>query len=218
MPLKNSRKKKRRQKAKLLCWLLIIVCLLTYGSVWIGRRSMPVLRQIAIHEARNVTSAILLEAVRAENFSLERHDETYLTSQIHNAMNGIVSRAHERFKAIEIDVLSSDMSDRRNLPAGVIYQVPLGTIIHLPFLANAGPMIPIRMRLLGDVGAGMKSKVTPYGINNALLEILVEFTVRVQVISPLLAEEIKVVQEIPLALEVFEGAVPQYLPWNRQME
>lgn len=206
--------RKRKRIRKMMLWGMAALIILTYGSVWLARQSIPLLRQIAVHEARNATSAIFIEAVREQPFSLRRTSESYMTVQINEAITGILTRAYNKFVASDIVVLDHS-STVRKVPAGVIYKVPLGYLMHVPFLVNRGPMIPIRMRLLGDVMGTMKSKVTPYGINNALLEVSIELKVRVQVMSFLDQQEIEVLQEIPLALEVFEGEVPHYFPWSQ---
>lgn len=168
------------------------------------------MRQIALHEARNVTSQILIQSVQAQSFSLEKEQGSYISRQIQEALTSILNRAYEQFQEHQIDVLEPK---QRSISSKVIYEMPLGMLLHVPFLAELGPKVPIHMRLLGDVMGMVVSKVTPYGINNALVEISVEMTVRVQVFSFFVVEELEVMQTIPLSLEIFEGEVPTIYPW-----
>lgn len=208
MDLRRYRKKKTWRR-----WLIygiLILVLLFAGSYQIGKKSVPYMRQIAIHEARNVTSSILIRSVQAQSFSLEKEQSRYVSKQIQEALTSILNRAYEQFQDDQIDVLRPG---QRSIPSKVIYEIPLGMLLHIPFLSEAGPKVPVHMRLLGDVMGKVVSKVTPYGINNALVEISVEMTVRVQVLSFFIVEELEVIQTIPLSLEVFEGEVPSIYPW-----
>ncbi len=208
MVLKNYRKQKRWRKWVFL--VILLFALLFTASYQIGKRSIPYMRQIALHEARNVTSQILIQSVQAQSFSLEKEQGSYISRQIQEALSSILNRAYEQFQEHQIDVLEPK---QRSISSKVIYEMPLGMLLHVPFLAELGPKVPIHMRLLGDVMGMVVSKVTPYGINNALVEISVEMTVRVQVFSFFVVEELEVMQTIPLSLEVFEGEVPTIYPW-----
>ena len=49
-----------------------------------------------------------------------------------------------------------------------------------------------------------------YGINNALIEITLDITVKEKVILPINTEEITVTQTLPIALKIIKGTVPNY--------
>ena len=76
-------------------------------------------------------------------------------------------------------------------------------------MSNIGPKIPIKLNLIGDVISNIETKVTNYGINNALLEIGVYVEVSSKINLPFISKTVKVSNVIPISMKVIEGKVPQ---------
>ncbi|MEG2564520.1 MAG: sporulation protein YunB, partial [Bacilli bacterium] len=73
-----------------------------------------------------------------------------------------------------------------------------------------GPKIPVKIHFIGNVTSSVSSKVTSYGINNAMMEAFVKVNINVQIALPLSLEEISVMTEIPIAMKMIQGQVPNY--------
>ena len=56
----------------------------------------------------------------------------------------------------------------------------------------------------------MKTKVTPYGINNALVEIAAEVTITEQITMPHTTKKIPLTSEVTLVIELIQGKVPSF--------
>ena len=56
----------------------------------------------------------------------------------------------------------------------------------------------------------MKTKVTDYGLNNALVELFVYLDFKVQIMSPFDIEEISLEYDAVIASMMIEGSVPNY--------
>ena len=100
--------------------------------------------------------------------------------------------------------------DREKLKHGIIYEIPSGVIFNNVFLSNLGPKIPVKLSLVGDILSNVNTKVTNYGINNALIEVNVNLELTEQVILPFISKQVKVSIDIPVALKLIQGTVPNY--------
>lgn len=101
--------------------------------------------------------------------------------------------------------------DKEKLSKGIIYEIPSGVIFNNSFLANIGPKIPVKLSLVGDVISNVNTKVTNYGINNALIEVSVYIQIEAKVILPFITDTIMVETDIPVAMKLIQGVVPDYL-------
>ena len=96
---------------------------------------------------------------------------------------------------------------------GVVYECPIGLLTKIPFLANSGPRIPIRLKLLNDVTGEIKVDSAPYGINNTLVKVYIKISVKTQIITILSTSEMETSTEIPVVVQIVNGKVPQLTPY-----
>lgn len=100
--------------------------------------------------------------------------------------------------------------DPNDLKKGVIGNIPTGVIFKNALLSNLGPKFPIRLKIMGDIITNIKTKVTNYGINNAVIEVSIQVDVTTQAILPFSSKVIKVSSDIPLTIKLMQGDVPSY--------
>jgi len=93
--------------------------------------------------------------------------------------------------------------------SGIIYQIPFGVITDTPIIADIGPKIPVKTSLIGSVISNVRTELTPYGINNALLKIYIEVTVTEQVILPFISKRINISLEVPVLMKLINGSIPE---------
>ena len=96
------------------------------------------------------------------------------------------------------------------LEKGIIVEVPLGIITNSSLLYNIGPKIPVKLSLVGDVVTGFSSEVVEYGINNALLKLMIDIKVDTKIILPIVSDQITIDCSIPIAMKVIQGKIPSY--------
>jgi sporulation protein YunB len=100
--------------------------------------------------------------------------------------------------------------DKSNLKKGVIFEIPSGIVFNNSLLSNIGPKIPVKLNLVGDIVSNIKTQVTNYGINNAMIEVSINMEVTEQVILPFASKKITVITNIPVAIKLIQGSVPNY--------
>ena len=102
------------------------------------------------------------------------------------------------------------LKDKSKIKKGVVYEIPSGIIFNNALLANIGPKIPVKLHLIGDAIVSVDTKITDYGINNAIIEVFVKINVTEQMILPFSVKKVKVEQSIPIAIKLIEGNIPSY--------
>ena len=86
----------------------------------------------------------------------------------------------------------------------------MGIISNNVLLSNIGPKIPVKLNLIGNVVSSVETTVKNYGINSALIEIYANVEVTEEVIIPFQTERIKITNNIPIAIKIINGSVPDY--------
>lgn len=103
---------------------------------------------------------------------------------------------------VEYDVGKMEAGD------GIVFFVPLSQAANLPILGNLGPKIPIRFHIIGNVNSDVETRHTDFGINNAIVEVILHVEVNVQIIVPFATKSATVEKNIPIAIGLVSGRVP----------
>lgn len=127
--------------------------------------------------------------------------QTLVKEYLEQAENGDLSNL-PNLENVEYDVGKMEAGD------GIVFFVPLGQAINIPIIGNLGPKVPIRFHIIGNVSSGYETKVEEFGINNAKVEVIVTIEVNVQIIIPFASNSATVTQEIPVAIGLVRGSVP----------
>ncbi|HET7521680.1 MAG TPA: sporulation protein YunB [Bacillales bacterium] len=91
-----------------------------------------------------------------------------------------------------------------------IMTIPLGQATNNALLANLGPEVPVRFRVVGNVNTNPKERIVSAGINFVHYRLYVHVEVEVSVIIPFAAEPEIVESDIPIANTLVKGDVPYY--------
>ena len=92
---------------------------------------------------------------------------------------------------------------------GIALKMPMFVNSSNMFLANLGPSIYVPVNFVGSVLTNIKTKITDYGINNALVEIYVTVVLQTDLISPVVEKENKIDYDVLIASAVINGRVPE---------
>ncbi|MBE6147836.1 MAG: sporulation protein YunB [Firmicutes bacterium] len=111
-----------------------------------------------------------------------------------------------------IGIYDMDLPEERirNLEKGIVEKIPMGVLTNNVLLSNLGPSIPIRLHYIGDVNSNITTKITQYGINNAMVEVGVHLEMSAQIILPFVTDKMILTCDIPLAIKMIQGSVPNY--------
>lgn len=211
-----------------------IFIVLTLQGLWLVNKSIaPTLMSYAEVQTKQLATAILTKAVE-ENVSKGLNPEKLITvqtdkdgtiqavdvnAQIANSVVTSTTETMERYlgEAEKGNIEQLGVKDTTNVNVakslasdGILFTVPLGQVTKNAILGNLGPNIPVTFTTIGHAEAKIKQKIEPYGINNAMIQVVMEVEVMVKVIIPFETKETTITTDVPLMMKVIQGKVPYY--------
>lgn len=211
--------------------ILIIAFILTFIGVLfllkkISDKMSPILFNYANIEAKKFTSVIIMQSVNEEVIKTLDTNNLYIINNNTIDINQVVinkfildvsSKIQNNLYLIEKGDLNLDLNkdilinyNNDLLKKGVFIEIPMGVMFNNNLLANLGPKIPVKFSLIGDVLCNVDTKLTNYGINNALLETVLKVSITEKVILPITSNDLKVDIDIPVSTKIIQGSVPNY--------
>lgn len=214
----------------LILFILVIIGIILLFRIF-NRKLKPVFLDIAISESKKIATLIINDSIGKqltsdltfENlFDMTKDNNGNITSIDFNSIivNKILTMATNT-AIVNLKYIEEGKSDLLDLPVlinnknsklnkGIIYEIPSGIAFGNTILANIGPKIPVRISLIGDAISSINTKITNYGINNALIEVFVDLKVELKVIMPLMSDNVLVTTSIPVAMKLIQGSIPNY--------
>lgn len=231
------RKVKLRKKIKIRNKITIIIILLLISILVVfkifNRFAKPIFMTYAKSETKKLATLIINNAVSkqvSENltvdnlFNITNDKNGNITSISFNSVivNKVLTTTtssvelnlryiqNGQVDLLEIpnDVLIS--YDKEKLKKGIVYEMPFGVIFNNSILTNISPRIPVKLNLIGSITSQIDTKITNYGINNALIEVYINLELDLQVILPFVSDKTTVKTSVPVAIKLIQGSVPNY--------
>ena len=129
----------------------------------------------------------------------------------------IVTKEDSKIKTIDFNtivinkiIIEALTITRDSLCENISYKVPLGVLLNNSFFTDKGPKIKITFSLASDLSANLSNKITPYGINNAIVETYINLNLIFKIIIPMSSKKINSTLSIPISIKIIEGEVPEY--------
>ena len=232
--LKNKSKKRIITKGNMLLLTVIFVTISVYLFLNnINNKFTPILLENAELEIDKFSTIIVNKAISQvledkinvdEIFETIKNDDgiiqtidfnPIIVNQILNIATTVVQnnlKLLEDGKLDAIGIYDMDLPEERlkDLEQGIIIRLPIGVLTDNTILSNLGPEIPVKLNYIGDVNSNITTKVTQYGINNAMIEIGVHLEMTAQIILPFVTERKKLHYDIPITIKIIQGSVPNY--------
>ena len=212
----------------LIIILSSIICsykLLKYYSV----KMSPVVFTYAESEVKKLTTLIINKSITKQMsagldvdnlLNITKNDNgdiqmiSYNSITVTKLLNSVTNLVQLNIKSIEegnVDLLElPDIYDEEKMKHGIVYEIPLGTVTDNFLLANLGYKIPVKFTLVGSTTTNLDTKITEYGINNALLEIFITIDVTTQINIPFVSKEVNMSTQVPIAIKLIQGIIPEY--------
>ena len=227
-------KKRKHISFKINIFVLSIITLIITLILlinFIGNKITPGVISYAETELEKFTTRIINSVISSElkNASLEdlfiitKDNNEYIKTIDYNPivvssiLANITTKVENTLRSVEkgenLFELSNDILenyDIEKLKKGIIFEMAITTIFDNPLISNIGPKIPIRISMLGSTNSNLNTKITNYGINNALVEISIVINVKLQIVLPYKTENVSFQNSIPISLKLIQGTVPSY--------
>ncbi len=216
-----SRRLKLSEKFIILIIILIIGLLISFR--YISKTVTPVLLNYAEVEAKKFINIIINKSIiesnidDIDNLVIVKHSDGLINSVDFNVniVNNMLAKVGDRIDAnmkLFEDGLLKDIPgyDNNDLKKGIIYRLPSGLFFKDNIISNIGPKIPVKIDMRGSITTNINTKLTNYGINNALIEISINIILEEQLVLPFTIKNITLENNIPIVLKMIEGSVPKY--------
>ena len=219
MLLKNKKRKKSKVINTIIVIFIFLVLFIIIFINYYSNKSRDVLMAYAEAETRKLTVLVINKAITKQMsdswaddiFDIVYNDKGEIVLIDFNSKNSskilstMTSLIELNLRAIEEGKIDMDLLDK-----GIITYIPFGMVTGSSLLYNLGPKIPVKLSLVGDVVTGFSTDVTEYGINNALIKLMIDVKVDTRIILPIISEEINIDASIPIAMKVVQGKIPDY--------
>lgn len=141
--------------------------------------------------------------ILAVNYNLEK------TYRVLTNVSNILKKGLSDLENGKIDINIYDKY-LNNGHHSLVMNIPLFLGSNNVFLNKIGPLVPIAIDFNETLLTNIKTKVTNYGFNNALLEIYIEVEMQKLIITPLVENKEKFVYDILVGALVVNGSVPEF--------
>ena len=192
----------------------------------INKNVTPTVMEYSKSEIKRIASIIINKSINNEVIDLidvnelfiidKSNDEEIITVTLNSSVVNIITNAisdacEDNLRLVEerrFDELKGfNISER-------YFYAPSGMAFNNTFFNSLGPLIPIKLKIIGNVTSGIETEVKEYGINNSLITVSVEVKVELMVILPLSTDYVSITNYIPIAVKMIQGKVPEYYGGN----
>lgn len=230
----NLKKKRKVNKINIILVLIIVIgTSIAFMLKRINRAFTPLIIETAEVEINKFSTIIInkaisqvledkintdkiFETVKSEDGKVQTIDfNPIVVNQVLNVATTVVQENLRMLEKGNIDGLEEYLNlltddQIKKIKKGIVTEIPIGVVFKNSLLSNVGPKIPIRLHYIGDVNSNITTKVTPYGINNALVEVGVHLEMTAQIILPFTTDKMKLDCDIPIAIKIIQGNIPNY--------
>ena len=103
-----------------------------------------------------------------------------------------------------------DDANIENSKYGLIMKIPMFIASDYALMANIGPTIYLKINFTGSILTNIKSKITNYGMNNALVELYVTIKINEELMAPVVNKTLNIEYDVLIASQVINGRIPEY--------
>ena len=139
----------------------------------------------------------------------------YVDFNLQNAyqlLDNITNNLNKSLKSIEdgsinIAYYDNTLSHKTN---SLVLSIPIGSTLNNVYLANLGPKIPVKINFIGNILTNLETKVTNYGLNNALVEVFITLKFDNEILTPFNTKTITLNYNTIISSMMIEGEVPSF--------
>lgn len=212
-------KTKKKPIIKKILFTIVIILVLSFNFLsFIGNKITPKVTSLAKvslnHHIKNIAS----------NFKKYTYNNKDILIPTYNNKNEVTSLTYDMKVVYEIagaftsNIKSSLKEKNNNIPFitetnnnKILFMIPIGALSNQALFTNMGPKIPVQIYFVDNVFTEIKTKVTDYGINNALIEIYLSINLTYEIVSPFVREQVTLNYNLPIDQKIITGVVPNII-------
>ena len=189
------------KKLFLIIVLLILACVF-FTTSYFDESIMIYAKKTASVKASQEIEALIRKAIiddlDNDVMSYEKDNDGKIISMSLDASlaNNIMATTLEHLDEVMANIKYDDL------------YVPIGYCFSDSLFFSYGPKVKLRLKPIGSYKVNILSNVSSVGINNSLVEIVLEIKTEFQIMIPLRRENYEIVNYIPLSTLIVQGEVP----------
>lgn len=225
---KSKYKENKKQKSRILFFTFLLILLFTF--LWLYEFSKHIKNQlieISSLEVNRVMHRVITDEINHNVLNKESLEDILIINKnedgqilyvdfnldkayqvldsVSNLLTGYISSLENG--EVDIAYYNSNISHLTN---SISLNIPIGSTLSNHYFYNLGPKIPVKINFIGSVVTNLETKVTNYGLNNALVEVFVYIEFHNQILSPFQMEDIEFKYDAVIASMMIEGEVPSF--------
>lgn len=223
---------RHRKRRNILLGIFLVVVLLviintTFLFVFFNKKVTPKLLEVTEKNLNKITYSIIMDYLDSDLLSQEylnniliitKNDNSEIITvdfnleQSYEVLSEITKRMQQNFNELEkgnirVSYYDSYLSNGND---GLVLSIPMGVASDYSYVSNLGPKIPVKVDFVGTVLTNIKTKITNYGLNNALVELYAYVMVTEEITTPVNFKELKTEYDVLLAAKMINGRVPSF--------
>ncbi len=206
---KKVKCKKINNLSKKLLLIFIIFIIMLLNLHFYKVQLLPLLMNYAENKIQEVASSIVTNSLNEKLLSTLKTEELFIIKRDNGEIKTIDFNPVTINKII-IDSLTVTRKLLNKNSNMLKNKIPIGSIFDNPLFNGKGPKITIVYEITNDLSANLNNKITPYGINNVVIETFVNMELVFNIVLPMSTKKVKSNVNIPISIKIIEGEVPDY--------
>lgn len=223
--------KHRKRKNRLFILFMIVVLLVVINTTFLfgyfNKKVTPKIVEVSEQNLNKITYSIIMDYLDSNLLSEEYLDNILIITKNNNSeiitvdfnleqayevLSEITKRMQENVNELEkgnirINYYDSYLSSASD---SLVLSIPMGVASDQVYLSNLGPKIPVKIDFVGTVLTNIKTKITNYGLNNALVELYAYVMITEEITTPVSFNKLETEYDVLLAAKMVNGRVPTF--------
>lgn len=225
--MKKLRMRRNYKISKILIGVLFLIFFLTFLLVkFYSQKVSPKVIEVAEVRIKRFTESFLSNNIGYDILNDEVIDDILVINK--NSDGEILYVDYNLDKAYKtLDVVTSklnsllinlengyveDNTDNSITPSkyGLILELPMFISSDSVLLANLGPKVYFKVHFVGSLLTNIRSQITDYGLNNALVELYVTIKITEELVAPVTKKSQEIEYDVLIASKVINGRIPSF--------
>ena len=225
---KSKSKYNNKILGKILIITFILIIIFTFFLLSnFNKRANKTLEKISSEEIKRVTYYLVTNNITNEVLNKDSLNNILIINKNNNneilyvdfnldtaykVLDDVSNLLTNSFKNIENGDISFSYYDHNlsHKTNGIVLNIPIGNVFNSTYFYNLGPKIPVKINFIGSILTNLETKVTNYGLNNALVEVFIYLKLTPAIIAPFHYKEFNLEYKTLIASMMIEGEVPSF--------
>ena len=168
-------------------------------------------------EAERLVNNIVTKVINEEIKNTNIDYNSYNMSKLNEIESIIDERILNELVNIDDGILNDFFVSKRvkkgrfrKIKNGILCDISIGSIRGSTLFANVGPTIPIKLLFSSGLNSTIDIDVQEYGINNVIIKVYFNVTIREQITMPISSKKKKIHIKKIIGIDIIKGEIPDY--------